>query len=331
MSTSAGTVGRAAIVPLVAWSTVSISTVTDESDSSPPVTTPTPEQRVYAENFPDPHAIVDGETFYAYATNGDAGNMPVIRSTDLRAWEAAGDAMPELAPWVFAGRTWAPGVIAVDDSFIAYYTAAQLGTGLQCIGRATADGPEGPFIDDTDTPLVCQEDEGGSIDASPYRAADGSLYLYWKNDGNCCGLDTWIYGQRLADDGLSLIGEPVRLLVQDAEWEGNVIEAPFMWDHDDQLFLSYSGNAFDSADYAVGYATCESPLGPCEKAAENPILVTSGVAEGPGHNSVVEFDGRTWFVYHAWPPDFFASSDLRTMWVSELMWRDGRPVVDGPR
>ncbi len=275
--------------------------------------------------------IVDGETFYAYATNGDAGNMPVIGSADLHTWEAVGDAMPELASWVFAGRTWAPGVIAVGDSFVAYYTASQLGTGLQCVGRAVAEDPQGPFVDDTDAPLVCQEDEGGSIDASPYRDADGSLYLYWKNDGNCCGLDTWLYGQRLTDDGLSLTGEPTRLLVQDAEWEGSVIEAPFMWRHDDQRYLFYSGNAFDSAAYAVGYATCDGPLGPCEKAAENPILSSSAVAEGPGHNSIVESDGRSWIVYHAWPPDFFASSDVRTMWISELTWEDGRPVVDGPR
>ena len=49
--------------------------------------------------------IADGDTFYAYATNGDAGNMPVVRSTDLHTWEAVGDAMPDLASWVSpAGR-----------------------------------------------------------------------------------------------------------------------------------------------------------------------------------------------------------------------------------
>lgn len=319
------------LVPLMAWSGVGTVLAIDAIDPSTLGTTPTSEQRVYAENFPDPHVIVVDDTLYAYATNGDPGNMPVIRSSDLQTWEAVGDAMPELATWVFAGRTWAPGVIAVDDSFIAYYTAAQLGTGLQCVGRAVADDPEGPFIDDTDGPMVCQEEEGGSIDASPFRAPDGSLYLYWKNDGNCCDLDTWLYGQRLADDGLSLMGDPVRLLMQDAEWEGHVIEAPFMWRNDDVLYLFYSGNAFDSAAYSVGYATCDGPLGPCQKAAENPILTTSAVAEGPGHNSVVELDGRTWIVYHAWPPDFFATSDARTMWVSELTWQDRRPAADGPR
>jgi beta-xylosidase len=321
---------RPVVVALLAWSAGGTVAALDETAPSPPGTTPPAQQRVYEENFPDPHVIATDDAFYAYATNGDAGNLPVLRSDDLRTWEAVGDAMPDLAPWVFAGRTWAPGVIAVDDSFIAYYTAAQLGTGLQCVGRAVADDPQGPFVDDSEAPLICQEDEGGSIDASPFRDTDGSLYLYWKNDGNCCGLDTWLYGQRLTDDGRSLTGEPARLLVQDAEWEGRVVEAPFMWRHDDQLYLFYSGNAFDSAAYAVGYATCDGPLGPCQKAEENPILSTSAVAAGPGHNSIVESGGRTWIAYHAWPPDFFASSDVRTMWISELTWEDGRPVVHGP-
>jgi beta-xylosidase len=291
---------------------------------------PSATQRAWDENFPDPHVLPTDGDFYTYGTNGDAGNMPVLRSSDLQSWEAVGDAMPELAPWVFAGRTWAPGVIEIDGTFVAYYTAAELGTGQQCIGRSVADDPAGPFVDDSEAPLVCQAEEGGSIDASPFRDADGSLYLYWKNDGNCCGLDTWLYAQPLAADGLSLTGEPVRLLVNDADWEAHVIEAPFMWRHDDGLYLFYSGNAYDRAAYAVGYATCDGPLGPCSKAVENPILVSSDVAEGPGHNSIVEHEGRTWIVYHAWPPDFFASSDVRTMWVSELLWKNGRPVVDGP-
>ena len=230
------------------------------------------------------------------------------------------------------GKTWAPEVTQFGpDSFVMYTTTTNFEPTLQCIAAATADSPEGPFEVAGDAMLVCPKDEGGAIDASTFTDDDGTRYLLWKNDGNCCGLDTWLYGQPLSDDGLSLTGEPTRLLVQDAEWEGSVIEAPFMWRHDDQLYLFYSGNAFDSAAYAVGYATCDRPLGPCAKAPENPILSSSAVAEGPGHNSVVESDGRTWIVYHAWPPDFFASSDERTMWVSELTWEDGRPVVDGPR
>ncbi len=59
---------------------------------------------------------------------------------------------------------------------------------------ATGKTPAGPFTDTSAKPLVCQADEGGSIDPSPRVAADGTVYLYWQNDGNCCGLPVKLYG-----------------------------------------------------------------------------------------------------------------------------------------
>ncbi len=294
--------------------------------------------RVFEENFPDPHVIAADGAFYAYGTNGEGANLPVLRSDDLRAWERVGDGLPQLGAWATTGRTWAPEVLVTDDGrYVAYYTAAGRESGRQCIGRAVATDPAGPFVDDAAAPLVCQADEGGSIDASPFRDADGSLYLYWKNDGNAIGADTWLYVQPLTPDGLSLTGEPTRLLQQDAAWEGDLIEAPFMWRHadavtgTDQLFLFFSADDYGSADYAVGYARCETPVGPCVKGEENPVLTSAGEAAGPGHNSVVEADGRAWFVYHAWAPDSIGSTfPGRTMWISELVVEDGVPVVRGP-
>lgn len=294
--------------------------------------------RVFDENFPDPHVIAVDGTFWAYATNGEGSNLPVLRSSDLRSWERVGDGLPTLGAWATTGRTWAPEVLVTDDGrYVAYYTAAGRESGRQCIGRAVATDPAGPFVDDSPVPLVCQADEGGSIDASPFRDEDGSLYLLWKNDGNAVGRDTWLYAQPLAPDGLSLVGEPVQLLQQDAPWEGDLVEAPFLWRHTDpatgegQLFLFFSANDYGSADYAVGYARCETPLGPCTKGEENPILTSAGEAAGPGHNSVVEADGKAWFVYHAWAPDSIGSTfPGRTMWISELVVEDGVPVVRGP-
>lgn len=294
--------------------------------------------RVFEENFPDPHVIAVDGAFFAYATNGEGANLPVLRSADLRTWERVGDGMPALGSWATTGRTWAPEVLVTDDGrYVAYYTAAGTESGRQCIGRAVATDPAGPFVDDSPAPLVCQADEGGSIDASPFRDEDGSLYLLWKNDGNAVGADTWLYAQPLAPDGLSLTGEPVQLLRQDAAWEGDLVEAPFLWRHTDpatgsgQLFLFFSANDYGSADYAVGYARCEGPLGPCVKGEENPILTSAGEAAGPGHNSVVEADGKAWFVYHAWAPDSIGSTfPGRTMWISELVVEDGVPVVRGP-
>ncbi|MFI6328181.1 glycoside hydrolase family 43 protein [Micromonospora chersina] len=281
---------------------------------------------------PDPQAIRVGETWYLFHTNSGGRNVPVLTSPDLVDWTPAGDALPELPAWADAGKTWAPEVIQLaPDRFALYYTVADRASGRQCLGRAVASTPLGPYRDDADGPLVCQAELGGSIDASPYRDADGSLWLLWKNDGNAIGVDTWLWSQRLSPDGLRLVGAPTKLLKQTEPWEGTLIEGPFFHRHDGKLLLFFAANAYDQAAYAEGYAVCESPAGPCVKAAENPILTSNAVASGPGHASIVEKDGRTWLLYHAWPPGQEGSIDPgRQVWLDEVVWTDGRPVVKGP-
>ena len=99
--------------------------------------------------------------------------------------------------------------------------------------------------------------------------------------------------------------------------------------------LFYSANSFASADYAVGHAVADSPLGPFTKSGD-PILVGNEVAAGPGHNSLFERNGKVWMVYHAWAPDAVGSDfPGRTMWLSEVTF-SGRtasvvpPTVEYP-
>ena len=280
---------------------------------------------VHGSDFPDPFVLRVGDSYHAYGTNGAGQEVPTLTSTDLVHWQPGADALPEVGTWAYPGRTWAPEVLAREDGgFVLYYTA---NGGGQCIGRAVAEDPTGPFVDRWDEPLVCQRSEGGSIDASPFRDDDGSLYLYWKNDGNSVGRTTYLYGQRLSADGTELSGAPERLAANDAGWEGGVVEAPTMWKQDGRYYLFYSGEAFDSQLYAVGYATCAGPLGPCEDAPENPILKSACAAAGPGHQGLVrDGEGDTWIVYHAWDEAF----ERRQLWLDRVRWDDGEPVVEGP-
>jgi regulation of enolase protein 1 (concanavalin A-like superfamily) len=64
--------------------------------------------------------------------------------------------------------------------------------------------------------------------------------------------------------------------------------------------LLYSANDFRSADYAVGYATAPSPLGPWRKAPRNPVLAQSSRLRGPGCLGLVPSpDGaELWAYYH---------------------------------
>ena len=292
---------------------------------------------VFDRDFPDPGILAVDGTYYAYATTNGSFNLQVASSEDLVNWEHLGEALPRLPLWS-SGDTWAPEVAETSAGFVMTYTARypQLerpdGQGSQCISMAVAESPEGPFVDESDEPIVCQPDLGGSIDSTFFTDTDGTFYLVWKNDGNCCGLPTEFWAQELAPDGLSLVGDVTNLGVRnDARWEGAVIEAPTVHVEDGTYYLFYSGNSYAGVQYAVGYATADNVLGPYQDAEENPILAKPeerGVEPfGPGHQSIVaDKDGDLWMLYHAWESNF----RQRYLWIDELVFEDGAPVIIGP-
>lgn len=292
-------------------------------------------------DFPDPHVVLFGDTYYAYATG-----YRYSTSTDLVNWEAPRPL--ELRSRWATRDFWAPEVAETSAGYVLYYTArSQLATPgdmtAQCVGRAIAETPEGPFVDELAEPLVCQADDGGSIDASPFEDADGTRYLLWKNDGNCCSRPVKIWIQELSEDGLSLVGEPIDVgIAADNLWEGSVIEAPTVWLSDDTYYLFYSANGYYGAAYAVGYATADTVTGPYTEADDNPVLHAdtrdlnadpSLVAAGPGHQTIIEDDqGDLWIIYHAWNRRAigYDMGGDRTMWIDRLTLEDGRAQVDGP-
>jgi len=278
---------------------------------------------VWNHDFPDPFVLkVDG-TYYAYATNAGGKHVQTLTSRDLVHWRAGPDALPHVGSWTYTGQTWAPEVLRRGDgTYVLYYTENL------CVGRAVASRPLGPFVDRSRGPLVCQRAFGGSIDASPFRDTNGKLYLVWKSDAANVGGQSEIWAQRLTDDGLRLVGPRRPIETDDKPWEASVVEGPVLWKHDGRYFLFYSGNGYDTDSYAVGYATCKGPLGPCRDAPENPILKKRCRAYGPGHNALIEVGGQTWIVYHAWLR--YHAGDKRVLWIDKLDWRDGKPRVDGP-
>jgi beta-xylosidase len=291
---------------------------------------------VYKNDFPDPHMIRVDDTYYAYGTtNGSTVNIRVIRSEDLVNWEELGDALPALPGWsvINSGYTWAPGVMEIEDQFIMYYVARDKELDRQCIGLAVSDTPEGPFTDPNEEAFVCQGELGGSIDAYPYQDDDGKLYLFWKNDGNCCNLEVALWGQELSPDGLTLVGEPVKLLVRDQAWERPLIENPAMVKHDDSYYLFYSGNWWESHEYAVSYAVCETVLGPCEKPLDEPWFEYKPPVMGPGGEAFfTDTGGNLWMVYHAWTGANvgYSGGGKRSLHIDLVMFEDGKPVTDGP-
>lgn len=290
---------------------------------------------VYPFDFPDPHVLRVGTDYYAYSTNAGTSNIPVIRSTDLARWKRVGDALPALPAWAQLnfGNAWAPGVIALaDDDYRLFFVARDREGDRQCIGVARGTDPTGPFADESERALVCQLEIGGSIDPYPFRDADGSLWLLWKNDGNCCAKQVSLWAQRLAPDAMSLVGEPTLLISRDRTWELPLIENPALVRADGRYYLFYSANWWAGPDYAVGYAVCETVTGPCRKPVDGPIFRYSPEATGPGGEAFFDDPaGNLWMAYHAWTGAAVGyPGGLRTLRLERLSFAAGAPVIDGP-
>jgi beta-xylosidase len=307
-----------------------------------PPALPTYTNPVFNSDFPDPFILPTEDGYYAYSTNSAGRNVPVIYSPDLFTWERTGDdgdALPRLPGWArsFANFTWAPSVLQRGNEYILYYVARFNEAGRQCISYAVADSPAGPFVDPNDEPFICQLDEGGSIDPEPFVDADGSLYLLWKSDANALNRDANIYSQRLSDDGRTLQAEPVRLITRDQAWEEPLVENPSLVLQDGIYYLLYSGNWWEGGNYALGFAVCDGPSGPCQKPLEGPFFSLpfnrTGGEIGPGGGSFFrDRDANLWIAYHAWrsPSAGYVAGGQRRLSIARVDFEDGIPTVVRP-
>ena len=302
---------------------------------------------VFRENFPDAFVLLHNGQFIAYATN-NGPNVPMAISKDLVHWAFVGDAsgkqrdaLPQLGSWAKTGFTWAPEVLQLGSRYLLYYTASDKRKNMQCLGVASAADPLGPFVDGNPEPIVCQTALGGSIDASPFRDSDGKLYLYFKNDGNRVHARTSLWAQPLAVDGMSVTGQPVEVIKDDQGWEERVVEAPTMVKSPAGYEIFFSGGFFGwnpeeggLSPYAMGYASCSGPMGPCKPARENPLLHSfndreAGCLSGPGHQSIFTVGQRTFISFHAWEATSGCrkQDDRRYLYVAPIFWKDGKPQI----
>ena len=132
--------------------------------------------------------------------------------------------------------------------------------------RRAGHRPTGPFTAVGSKPLVCPADEGGAIDPASFVDADGTRYLLWKNDGNCCGKDTWLSMQKTSPDGLRIAGPRVKLVKQDQAWEGNLVEAPDLVRHGSTYTLLYSANDYSADNVRDRLRDRDKLTGPYRKA-----------------------------------------------------------------
>ena len=251
-------------------------------------------------DFPDPSVIAAGGRYYAFSTGSAGRNVQVASSADLFTWSGAGEALPTLPAWSTVGTSWAPAVAAIAGRYVLYVSLPQPATGEQCVDRFVADAPGGPYTQVAEEPLLCNPVGGtGVIDPFPYVTGE-RVYLYWKSAGSS---STQLYVTELSADGLSTLapnGAPHGLFGASGGWEGGGVENPAMVRADGRYVLFYSANWWIDDRYSMGWAACDSPLGPCTK-GRGPWLASRDGVSGPGGGSVfVDGSGQAFLAFHSW-------------------------------
>ena len=324
--------------------------------------------------FGDPYILHDKTSgiYYMYGTGGGAvDGFSAYSSTDMVNWEYKGQVYNGKNGWGIHSF-WAPEVYQVKNKYYLFFSAQWKvnPTGEEenfKIGVAVADNPTGPFKDISDKPLF---DPGYPvIDANVFFDTNGKMYLYYSR---CCYKhpvksevadwakkkgwydeieESWIYGVELKADFSGIIGEPVLLLRppvgmsdKQAEWESRSVtshevnrrwtEGSVTFKHNNTYYIMYSANHFGGENYAVGYATSKSPLGPFAKAANNPVLQKNtthgGTVSGTGHNSITfSPNGKEMFcVYHGRTTK---TGNKRVVFIDRMhIDKNGVLTVNGP-
>jgi hypothetical protein len=308
---------------------------------------------IFSGDFADPYILRTPDALYTFATStvttqfAKAANIPVIELTPGSDFTAhyLGDALPKVPKWTVKGFQWAPAVWArPDGTYVMYYSTPatiwlacqgrKLAPGCvksthgksnaECISRATSTQPAGPYVDDSLSAFICPTNLGGAIDPSVFVASDGTPWLLWKGDGDCCHLPTEIYIQQLSSDGLSVVGPPHALLGATQPWEGGLVEGPSMVENNGQFWLFYSANSWGTPNYAIGVARCASITGPCTKPLNGPWLASERGGKGPGGQEFFQVGGLVWMVHHVLAPGESGNNAQRRIHVDLIAFRPGQ-------
>jgi beta-xylosidase len=269
-----------------------------------------------------------------------------LHSQDLIHWQYLGGALLPLEN-PSASSYWAPEVLPHQNALYMYYSAS-IGASdeFHRLRVAVAPHPAGPFAD---AGGILLPDAGFTIDASPFvDPLTGRAFLFFATDYESdAPHGTGLAVVPLSPDLLSVQGDPACVVRAQADWQiyernrpykGKVwnkwhcVEGPHCVFHNGKYYCLYSGGAWRSSEYGVGFAVADHPLGPWRDPAAHlgPSVLKADPPRvlGPGHASIVAGpDGKSqYLVYHAWNQ----TKTARCMCVDPLRWTESGPVADGP-
>lgn len=240
----------------------------------------------------DPAAMVSNGTVYLYTGHDEApkGRASYVMhdwrcfsSTDMVNWtEHASPLNVKDFAWA-KDDAWASQVIERNHKFY-WYAAVSHGTiHGKAIGVAVSDSPTGPFKDARGSALITNDMTTDTkiswddIDPTVFIDDNGQAYLMWGN--------TVCYYAKLKANMTELDG-PIKTIKLP-----NYTEAPWLHKHNGWYYLSYSYQFPEKTAYAMS----RSVEGPWEyKGILNELAGNSNT----NHHAIIDFKGKSYFIYH---------------------------------
>lgn len=246
----------------------------------------------------DPTVYTEGGKYYMAGTRSyEPKGFTLLESSDLHNWKyAVPDSMILQQGKKTYGTTgfWAPQIFKDNDRYLLAYTANEQ------TAVAKADNLTDLYKQRSIRPV---DNKAKNIDPFIFKDDDGKYYFYHVRfvDGNI------LHVAEFNPTSFLLKGEPTACFRNTEKWEDTgaypsapIMEGPTVIKLDDMYYMFYSANHYLSPDYAVGYATAPSPMGPWTKHRASPILHRDIVGErGSGHGDIFfDNEGNMRYVYH---------------------------------
>lgn len=266
----------------------------------------------------DPAALVYKDKVYLYAGHDEAPNdfnfykmseWLVYSSSDMVHWQEHPVPL-KVSDFTWAkSDAWAAQVIERNGKFYWYVTVEHGTIPGKSIGVAVSDSPTGSFKDALGKALITNDMttqtniSWDDIDPTVMIDDDGQAYLFWGN--------TVCHYAKLKANMTELDG-PIQTIPLP-----NYTEAPWIHKHNNWYYLSYAYQFPEK----IAYAMSKSINGPWEyKGILNELAGNSNT----NHQAIIDFKGKSYFIYHNGSIQPHGGSFRRSVCVDRLYYnKDG--------
>jgi beta-xylosidase len=262
----------------------------------------------------DPAALVYNDKVYMYAGHDEAPNdfnfykmneWLVYSTTDMIHWQEHPVPL-KVTDFTWAtSDAWASQVIERNGKFYWYVTVSHGSINGKAIGVGISDSPTGPFKDALGKALVTNDMttqtkiDWDDIDPTVLIDTNGQAYIFWGN--SVC------HYAKLKANMIELDG-PIQTISLP-----NYTEAPWIHKHNNWYYLSYAYQFPEK----IAYAMSKSITGPWEyKGILNELAGNSNT----NHQAIIDFKGKSYFIYHNGATQPNGGSFRRSVCVDRLYY-----------